>query len=103
LPKYSQLDVTYLTALTKFMGSADITNLKDKRMKSMLKKAITSTAASVSIASLITTTPAQAASFIPFSFKTNVTASPSNNPSETLVKPEFCHFEFLIYITDGFY
>ena len=47
-------------------------------MKTIFAKMIlkVTTAASVSIASLVVTIPVMAASFIPFSFKTNVTASP---------------------------
>jgi hypothetical protein len=61
---------------------ADIKNLKGQQMRTIFAKTISiaTTAASVSIASLIAT-PAQAASFTSFSFKANVTASPSNNPT----------------------
>jgi hypothetical protein len=47
-------------------------------MKTIFAKTIlkVTTAASVSITSLVATIPVMAASFIPFSFKTNVTASP---------------------------
>ncbi|BAY42509.1 hypothetical protein SAMD00079811_00860 [Scytonema sp. HK-05] len=47
--------------------------------------AIATTAAFVSIASLVTTLPAMAASFTQFSFKTNVTASPINDPTGNLL------------------
>ncbi|MBN3943564.1 MAG: exosortase-dependent surface protein XDP2 [Nostoc sp.] len=47
--------------------------------------AITTSAASISVASLILTVPAQAASFTSFSFKTNVTATPINDPTSSLL------------------
>ncbi len=50
-----------------------------------LMSAIATTAASVSIASLVAAVPAVAASFTPFSFKTNVTASPINDPTGNLL------------------
>ncbi|MBR8833460.1 MAG: PEP-CTERM sorting domain-containing protein [Stigonema ocellatum SAG 48.90 = DSM 106950] len=47
--------------------------------------AIATTAASFSIASLVAAVPTVAASFTPFSFKTNVTASPINDPTGNLL------------------
>lgn len=47
--------------------------------------AIATTAASISMASLVVTLPAMAASFTQFSFKTNVTASPINDPTSNLL------------------
>ncbi|QMS91495.1 PEP-CTERM sorting domain-containing protein [Nostoc edaphicum CCNP1411] len=47
--------------------------------------AIATSAASISVASLIITVPAQAASFTSFSFKTNVTATPINDPTSSLL------------------
>ncbi|MBN4005974.1 exosortase-dependent surface protein XDP2 [Nostoc sp. LPT] len=47
--------------------------------------AIATSAASISVASLILTVPAQAASFTSFSFKTNVTATPINDPTSSLL------------------
>ncbi|KAF3885199.1 MULTISPECIES: hypothetical protein [Nostocales] len=46
---------------------------------------IATTTAFVSIASWVATIPVMAASFIPFSFKTNVTASPINDPTSNLL------------------
>ncbi|MDF5713446.1 MAG: PEP-CTERM sorting domain-containing protein [Rhizonema sp. NSF051] len=47
--------------------------------------AIVTTAASVSMASLVATVPAVAATFSPFSFKTNVTATQINDPTGNLL------------------
>ncbi|MEH2085251.1 exosortase-dependent surface protein XDP2 [Nostoc sp.] len=47
--------------------------------------AYATSAASISVASLILTLPAQAASFTQFSFQTNVTATPTNDPTSSLL------------------
>lgn len=49
------------------------------------KKAVSATALSVSLSALVAHLPAQAATFAPFSFNTNVTASPSSEPSNGLL------------------
>ncbi|MBD2409837.1 PEP-CTERM sorting domain-containing protein [Nostoc calcicola FACHB-389] len=56
-------------------------------MKTIFAKtmAIATSAASISITSLMVTAPAQAASFTGFSFKTNVTATPINDPTGNLL------------------
>ncbi|PHJ69096.1 hypothetical protein VF14_02850 [Nostoc linckia z18] len=56
-------------------------------MKTILAKmmAIATSTTSISITSLMVAVPAQAASFTAFSFKTNVTATPINDPTSNLL------------------
>lgn len=56
-------------------------------MKTILAKmmAIATSTTSISVTSLMVAVPAQAASFTAFSFKTNVTATPINDPTSNLL------------------